>query len=130
VSDWVMNNYITQHDERVPVWGGAPRNHAEDYVDAHLRDAFYLRLPLPRTRCPISNLSRTTLEELINDGLIPAKRLRRPGQTRAITLIPKAGLVDFVMSLPDAAVDRSTASQHREDQTTQQTTGRNTSNED
>ncbi len=92
------------------MWGGVPRNHAEDYVDAHLRDAFFLRLPLPRTRCPISNLSRTTLEELINDGLIPAKKLRRPGQMRAITLIPKAGLVDFVMSLPDAARDQSTAS--------------------
>ena len=111
------------------MWGGVPRNHAEDYVDAHLRDAFFLRLPLPRTRCPISNLSRTTLEELIGDGLIPAKKLRRPGQTRAITLIPKTALVDFIMSLPDAAKDQSTPSQHREDQTTQQTTERNTSNE-
>jgi hypothetical protein len=105
-----MKNHVTQHDERVPVWGGAPRNHAEDYVDAHWRDASFLRLPLARTRCPITNLSRSTLEELINDGLIPAKKLRRPGQTRAITLIPKAGLVDFVMSLPDAARDQSTAS--------------------
>ena len=103
-----MKKYIAQKEERIPVWGGAPRNHAEDYVDARLRDATYLRLPLPRTRCPITQLSRSTLETLINDGLIPAKRLRRPGQTRAITLIPKAGLVDFVMSLPDAAKDQPT----------------------
>ena len=120
-----MKNYIAQNEERAPLAGGVPRNHAEDYVDAHWRDSEFLRLPLARTRCPISNLSRTTLEELINDGLIPAKKLRRRGQTRAITLIPKAGLVDFIMSLPDAAKDQSTSSRLREDQTTQQTTERN-----
>jgi hypothetical protein len=118
-------NYETQREGRVPLCGGVPRNHAEDYVDAHWRDSEFLRLPLARTRCPISNLSRTTLEELINDGLIPAKKLRRRGQTRAITLIPKAGLVDFIMSLPDAAKDQPTPSQLREDQPTQQTTERN-----
>ena len=74
-------------------------------------------------------LAKEQIEELIGDGLIPAKKLRRPGQTRAITLIPKTALVDFIMSLPDAAKDQSTPSQHREDQTTQQTTERNTSNE-
>jgi hypothetical protein len=124
-----MKNHITQHDERVPVWGGAPRSHAEDYVDAHWHDAFFLRLPLARTRCPITNLSRSTLEELINDGLIPAKKLRRPGQTRAITLIPKAGLVDFVMSLPDAARDQSTASLLREASTVKHKLERNNEND-
>jgi hypothetical protein len=118
-------NDLTHREGRVPVSGGVPRNHAEDYVDANLRDAYFLRLPLPRTRCPITNLSRTTLEELINDGLIPAKKLRRRGQTRAITLIPKAGLVDFVMGLPDAAKDQSTPSQLREEQALQQLAERN-----
>ena len=122
-------NYETQREGRVPLCGGVPRNHAEDYVDAHWRDSEFLRLPPARTRCPISNLSRTTLEELINDGLIPAKKLRRRGQTRAITLIPKAGLVAFVMGLPDAVKDQSTPSQVREDQPTQQTTERNQQND-
>lgn len=120
-----MKNYIAQNEERAALCGDVPRNHAEDYVDAHWRDAEFLRLPLPRTRCPITKLARTTLEELINDGLIPAKKLRRRGQTRAITLIPKAALVEFVMGLPDAAKDQTTPSRLREDQTTQQTTERN-----
>ena len=98
-----MTNYIAQHERRVPLWGGVPRSHAEDYVDAHWRSAEFLRLPQPRTRCPISSLSRTTLEELIRDGAIPAKKLRRRGSVRGITLIPKTALVEYLSGLPDAA---------------------------
>jgi hypothetical protein len=100
-----MTNYIAQHEGRVSLYGGVPRNHAEDYVDAHWRDAIFLRLPQPRSRCPISNLSRTTLEELIRDGALPAKKLRRRGSVRGITLIPKAALVDYLSGLPDAAAE-------------------------
>ncbi len=101
---------IAQHDGRVSLYGGVPRSHAEDYVDAHWRSAEFLRLPQPRTRCPISSLSRTTLEELIRDGAIPAKKLRRRGSVRGITLIPKAALVDYLSGLPDAAADVQQAS--------------------
>ena len=98
-------NYLAQHDGRVSLYGGVPRNHAEDYVDAHWHDAIFLRLPQPRSRCPISNLSRTTLEELIRDGALPAKRLRRRGSVRGITLIPKTALVEYLSGLPDAAAE-------------------------
>jgi hypothetical protein len=98
-------NYIAQHDGRVSLWGGVPRSHAEDYVDANWHDAIFLRLPQPRTRCPISSLSRTTLEELIKDGAIPAKRLRRRGSVRGITLIPKTALLEYLSGLPDATAE-------------------------
>jgi hypothetical protein len=100
-----MTNYITQHEGRVPLYGGVPRSHAEDYVDANRHDAIFLRLPQPRTRCPISSLSRTTLEELIRDGAIPAKKLRHRGSVRGITLIPKTALVEYLSGLPDAAAE-------------------------
>jgi cobalamin biosynthesis Mg chelatase CobN len=61
-----------------------------------------MRLPRPRTRCPVTNLSRTTIEELIKSGAIKAKRLRRPGRTRAITLIPMEALVAWANALPEA----------------------------
>ena len=63
----------------------------------------FLRLPRPRARCPVTGLSRTTLEELIREGFIPAKKLRRPGRTRCITLIPRRQLIDYVLSLPESA---------------------------
>ena len=73
---------------------GAPWNLAE-----------YCRLPRPRTRCPLTNLSRTTLEERIRAGDIRAKKLRKPGSTRGIVLIETRSLLEFVNSLPDALHD-------------------------
>lgn len=64
-------------------------------------DSGFLRLPKPRARCPVSNLSRTTLVELIAEGRIKAKRLRRRGNVRGIVLILRESLVDYLNSLPD-----------------------------
>jgi len=77
----------------------------------------FLRLPRPRTRCPVTGLSRTTLEELIREGFIPAKKLRRPGRTRCITLIPRRQLIDYVLSLPESAGTPKTQSSTTEGET-------------
>lgn len=74
----------------------------------------FLRLPRPRARCPVTGLSRTTLEELIREGFIPAKKLRRPGRTRCITLIPRRQLIDYVLSLPESTATAKATSSNKE----------------
>ena len=64
--------------------------------------AEFCRLPRPRTRCPVTNLSRTTLEELVRAGSIRAKKLRKPGSTRGIVLLETRSLLEFINNLPDA----------------------------
>ena len=64
--------------------------------------AEFCRLPRPRTRCPLTGFSRTTIEENIRAGNIRAKKLRKAGSTRGITLIEVQSLRDFVNDLPDA----------------------------
>jgi hypothetical protein len=65
-----------------------------------LAEAEWLRLPPPKGRCRLSGLSRTTLLELGERGLIKLVRLRKPGATKGIVLIQKASLLDFLASLP------------------------------
>jgi len=96
---------ITQHDPRLTVAGEIPRDHKDKCVSAAGAAAEFCRLPRPRTRCPITNLSRTTLEERIRAGDIRAKKLRKPGSTRGIVLIETRSLLEFVNSLPDAIHD-------------------------
>jgi hypothetical protein len=93
---------IASRDGRLTVAGEIPRDHKDKCVSAPWTAAEFCRLPRPRTRCPITNLSRTTLEERIRAGEIRAKTLRKPGSTRGITLIETRSLLDFVNALPDA----------------------------
>jgi hypothetical protein len=51
----------------------------------------------------LSGLSRTSLLELGDRGLIKLRRLRKPGATKGIVLIHKASLLDFLASLPAEA---------------------------
>jgi hypothetical protein len=95
-------NHVAQDDRRFTVAGEIPRDHKDKCVNAPWMVAEFCRLPRPRTRCPITNLSRTTLEERIRAGEIRAKTLRKPGSTRGITLIETRSLLDFVNALPDA----------------------------
>jgi hypothetical protein len=81
------------------VAGALPPNFQSAFVTASLRDCEYLRLPPPQGRCPLSSLSRTTLLELGERGLIILKRIRRPGATRGIVLIEKQSLLDYLHSL-------------------------------
>jgi hypothetical protein len=64
-----------------------------------LRDAEFLRLPRAKERCPISQLSRTTLCELIADGRIKAVKLRKKGAMRGIILINRQSLLDYLHSM-------------------------------
>jgi hypothetical protein len=96
-----MKNIVSS-DGRLAVAGEIPRDHKDKCVSAPWTAAEFCRLPRPRTRCPITNLSRTTLEEHIKAGNIRAKKLRKPGSTRGIVLIETQSLLDFVNGLPDA----------------------------
>lgn len=93
---------IASRDGRLTVAGELPRDHKDKCVSAPWTAAEFCRLPRPRTRCPITNLSRTTLEEQVRAGNIRAKKLRKPGSTRGIVLIETRSLLEFVNSLPDA----------------------------
>lgn len=58
----------------------------------------FLRLPKPGTLCPLTGLSRSTLNALIL-GPSPAVRsvcLRRPGALKGIRLIPTAALLAYL----------------------------------
>lgn len=93
---------IASRDGRLSVAGEIPRDHKDKCVSAPWTAAEFCRLPRPRTRCPITNLSRTTLEEQVRAGNIRAKKLRKPGSTRGIVLIETRSLLEFVNNLPDA----------------------------
>lgn len=103
-----MNTEVSFRN-RPSLCGSTPQGFQARFDEVGAPPPEFLRLPLPRARCPITGLSRTTLEELISEGLIPAKRLRRPGRTRCITLIPRRSLIEYVEALPGAAIGDSPA---------------------
>ena len=59
----------------------------------------FCRLPRPKTRCPITGLSRTSLVELIDAGKVRAVRLRKKGAARGITLINRQSLLAYLHDL-------------------------------
>ena len=67
--------------------------------DAPLIPPEYVRLPRPKTRCAITGLSRSSLNDLIAAGKIRAVKLRKRGAARGITLINRKSLLDFLRSL-------------------------------
>src|SRR5438309_8757413 len=81
------------------VAGSIPSRYRPALSEASLRDAEFLRLPLPGSRCPLTGLSRTSLLELGDRGLIRLKRIRRPGASRGIVLVEKASLLEYLYSL-------------------------------
>ena len=62
----------------------------------------FIRLPRPGQRCPLTGLSRTTLCELIAGGDVRAKKLRKHGSIRGITLVLRDSLLDYLNNLEDA----------------------------
>lgn len=66
---------------------------------ASIAEAEFLALPRPRERCRFSNLSRTTLCELLERGAIKGVTIRRPGATRGKRLIIKQSLADYLYGL-------------------------------
>lgn len=71
-------------------------NHTAEYPE-------FMRLPRPGERCKATGLSRTTLCELISGRYIKAKKLRKRGSLRGITLIFRDSLIAYLHSLEDAA---------------------------
>lgn len=61
----------------------------------------WIRLPKPGTRCTVSGLSRTSLNDLIAEGKIAAKHLKKRGALRGIVLIDRKSLIDYINSLPE-----------------------------
>jgi len=59
----------------------------------------FVRLPRPKTRCAITGLSRSSLNDLIAEGKIRAVKLRKRGAARGITLINRRSLLDFLHGL-------------------------------
>ena len=59
----------------------------------------FCRLPRPKTRCPLTGLSRSTLVELVDAGKIRAVRLRKKGAARGITLLNRQSLLDYLHGL-------------------------------
>jgi hypothetical protein len=68
-------------------------------ADAPLLPPEFCRLPRPKTRCQITGLSRTSLNELIAAGKIRAAKLRKKGAVRSITLINRQSLLEYLHSL-------------------------------
>ena len=69
--------------------------------------ATWLRLPRPSSRCPVSNLSRSTLAELVrpcprNDFKPPveARLLKRRDARRGVLLISRESLLGYLNELP------------------------------
>ncbi len=69
------------------------------FLATDLSFAEWLRLPAPRTRCQLSSMSRTTLNEAIERGDVRAITVRQPGATRGIKLINRASLVAWLAKL-------------------------------
>jgi hypothetical protein len=79
--------------------GRIPPKFRSSFNETSLKDAEWLRLPLPGDRCPLTGLSRTSLVELGERGKIKLIRVRKPGALRGIVLIHKCSLLSYLESL-------------------------------
>ena len=75
---------------------------------ASLADAEWMRLPSPRARCRLTGLSRTSLNELVDRGVVRAVTVRQPGAQRGIKLLNRASLLAYLARL-DAEQNGTTA---------------------
>jgi hypothetical protein len=76
-----------------------PPQFRQTLIEASLADAEWLRLPPPRGRCRLTGLSRTTLIELGERGLIRLIRLRKRDAVRGIVLIQKKSLLNYLRTI-------------------------------
>ena len=78
---------------------GLPSGMRRAFDSASIADAEYVRLPQPGTRCRLTQLSRSTLNELIDAGAIRAVTIRQPGARRGIKLINKQSVLAYLAKL-------------------------------
>ena len=116
-----MSNTADVFDCPPRVAGGLPPNFRSTFHESSLRDAEWLRLPLPGSRCPLTGLSRTTLIELGDSGKVLMKRIRKPGATRGIVIISKQSLLSYIDGL--APVGQEPRSESVSGETVGQRTG-------
>jgi hypothetical protein len=66
-----------------------------------LAEDVWIRLPLPRGRCPYTGLARTTLDQLVerSRGEVKTVLLKKPGALRGIRLIHLGSLQNYLNSL-------------------------------
>jgi hypothetical protein len=69
------------------------------FIASDLSMAEWLRLPAPRSRCRLTQMSRTTLNEAIERGDVRAITVRQSGATRGIKLINRASLLAWLARL-------------------------------
>lgn len=78
---------------------GIPRKLQRAFDAADVSSAEWVRLPAPRSRCRITNLSRTSINEAIDRGDVRAITVRQPGATRGIKLVNRRSLLDWLTRL-------------------------------
>ena len=76
-----------------------PRALKTTFQEGNSSQAEFIRLPAPRTRCCLTGLSRTSLNELVESGAVRSVTLRKPGARRGIKLINRASLLDYLHGL-------------------------------
>ena len=76
-----------------------PRALKSSFQEGNSSQAEFIRLPAPRTRCCLTGLSRTSLNELVESGAVRSVTLRKPGARRGIKLINRASLLDYLHGL-------------------------------
>ena len=69
------------------------------FLATDLSFAEWIRLPSPRSKCKLTGLARTTLNEVIERGDVRAITVRQPGATRGIKLINKSSLLAWLAKL-------------------------------
>tara|TARA_Y100001934_G_scaffold216010_1_gene256134 strand:- start:1302 stop:1724 length:423 start_codon:yes stop_codon:yes gene_type:complete len=69
------------------------------FQEGNSSQAEFIRLPAPRTRCCLTGLSRTSLNELVESGAVLSVTLRKPGAKRGIKLINRFSLLEYLHSL-------------------------------
>jgi hypothetical protein len=74
-------------------------NLPKGWIAASISEAEFLSLPRPKERCRFSSLSRTTLVELLDRGVVKGVTLRQPGATRGKRLIVKESLASYLHGL-------------------------------
>lgn len=70
-----------------------------EFLASDLSFAEWIRLPSPRARCRLTGLSRTSLNELAERGVIRAITVRQPGALRGIKLLNRASLLAYLRRL-------------------------------
>lgn len=76
-----------------------PTKLLKDFLASDLSFAEWIRLPSPRARCRLTGLSRTSLNELAERGVIRAVTVRQPGALRGIKLLNRASLLAYLRRL-------------------------------